>query len=92
MPFSPRRPKKAAHGESESRAGARLSPAQGIGAANKKPAGFLLERIARFFAAEPQKMRPNFTRYAAFSKPRTALSSGGALYRSLGRGLQVKHE
>jgi hypothetical protein len=53
---------------------ARLSPAQGIGA-EQKPAGFLLERIARFFCGLPpaaegrKKMRPNITRYAAFSKP-----------------------
>jgi hypothetical protein len=28
--------------------------------------GFLLERKARFFAAEPQKMRPNFQKKAAY--------------------------
>ncbi|MDR0400807.1 MAG: hypothetical protein LBH51_07665 [Treponema sp.] len=62
-------------GESRAGTGTAFAPAQGI-EAEQKPAGFLLERIARFFAArrrrEPQKMRPTCTQYAACSKPGTA--------------------
>jgi hypothetical protein len=64
--------------------GAAFAPAQGI-EAEQKPAGFLLERIARFFAAEPQKMRPVYSRYAALSKPGTAgRLTGGINGRYLG--------
>jgi hypothetical protein len=44
--------------------GAAFAPAQGIEAEFPAPGGGgELERIARFFAAEPQKMRPKHLQY-----------------------------
>jgi hypothetical protein len=55
--------------EGGKRQGCRFPPAQGIGAEFPAPGGGgELERIARFFAAPPQKMRPTYPRYGMCSK------------------------